>query len=233
VFLLLLLAGSLSANVWLSRRTVQAAPPMRVVGRIPGPEPGTELPVLDAVNLDGSSNSYDFRTAGVPTIVFVLRKDCGWCSRNLRNVKAIAAQTKGRFRVVALSLDSAPEARQYVKQRQIDLPMYVQPGDAARVAFKGFQSTPQTVVINTAGRIEKAWTGAFLPPLDEEVSSYFTVKLPGLDTDAAPGRVGDCEGPNGGGFSAGAIAQFKEGFKRCEADGKWEPVTIPGLPAGQ
>ena len=81
-----LLALSLSLNVYLGLK-VQGRPP--VTGRHTLPPIGTIVPTISAKDMDGADVRLNWDSDYRPTVVYFFAPTCGWCARNLANIKRL------------------------------------------------------------------------------------------------------------------------------------------------
>ena len=173
------LCTSLGLNVYQALEIrgafVPRAPEVRVGAKLPSP-----FAVTDP---DGRSAALNFAEDPRPTVVYVLSPLCGWCARNEANIKALVAQAGPRFRFVGLSI--APQnLREYVIGGHAPFPVYLV--NSADVIKKlNLSSTPQTLVVDSSGRVKKAWPGAYIDKNRTEIEKFFGVSLPGLQEVAA------------------------------------------------
>jgi hypothetical protein len=167
------------AHTWRLRAEQAAA---GVPGRSAEPPGlGTVLPTLKGRHLDGSQAVVDFAATRNPTLLYVLSPQCIWCLRNRANIQTLLSQSKGKYRVVLVSLN--PQGfSEHVAENKLNMP------DVELVAWvpeaflrtHNLTSTPQTLVVSPDGRILKWWRGAFNGEKQQQVEEYFGVHLPGL-----------------------------------------------------
>jgi peroxiredoxin len=138
---------------------------------------GTELPPLDLVASDGRPVQLRYAAGGLPTVLYYFSPTCGWCERNWRNVAAVERQTKGRYRFVPLS--TTIDVQRIRAAHGIDFEIYSGLTEEARRAH-GLAGTPHTIVVSPAGRVLKAWAGAYNERVSREIATYLQVDLPGL-----------------------------------------------------
>jgi len=119
----------------------------------------------------------DFRADDMPTVLYIYRPTCGWCAKNLQNIKELAQhvqQTGGR--VIGLSLET-DGLEQYVQKSDMGLSQAIR-------TFHGFHGeilgvTPHTLVVRK-GKVVEDWCGAYSGNLQTQVESVFGVHLPGF-----------------------------------------------------
>jgi hypothetical protein len=86
-----------------------------------------------------------------------------------------------RFRFVAASTRPTDIAEYLDTHRPLAaLPVIADPELEDRLVYRLFD-TPQTIVIDRQGRVEKIWLGAFGGRRQADAEEYFGVSLPGVD----------------------------------------------------
>ncbi len=175
-FLLVLLALSLGANVWLGLKVRQA----RHMGAPPEIKlrAGDTLPPLLAVDADGRAATLSAGDDQRPTVFYVYSHACGWCRRNQPAVQALAEQAGARFRFVGLCM--GPKEACARSEGDPPFPLYagVKP---KQVMELGLGSVPQTIVVSPTGKVEQIYRGAWVQSLRDDVQGYFKVALPELE----------------------------------------------------
>jgi|ERR1044072_359541 thioredoxin-related protein len=177
IFLLLVLLGSLSLNVYLGWKVRHAEPTsnFQSIVRI---EPGTKVMPLRAVDMDGQPHLVSYNDVNRPTVVYVIAPSCIWCERNRENIDQVARLKGNEFRFVGLSL-AVSGLKEYLGQHNLSFPVYTVLDSETIKAF-GLGATPQTIVISPDGKVLKNWTGAYREQSQREVEEYFHLSLPGL-----------------------------------------------------
>lgn len=179
-FLLVLLAASLSLNVYLGwsvkrlKGVAAVRPPETVVLT-----PGVTVGPVSAVSLSGKrQETIGYAETDKPTVFYVFSPSCVWCERNTQNINLVADQTRDSFRFIGLSL-SDDGLQEYVTSHRFNFPVYtgVAPESAQML---GLGSTPQTIVISPDGRVQQNWVGAYASMTQPQVEGFFNVRLPGL-----------------------------------------------------
>jgi hypothetical protein len=59
-------------------------------------------------------------------------------------------------------------------------PIYIRPDAEAVAAYRFGSATPQTLLIDSSGRIVHSWIGAYAGTVGKEIEDVFKIKLPGL-----------------------------------------------------
>jgi hypothetical protein len=146
VVLIAALSGVVVLQRLQMRRPAPPPPPYRV---------GEMLPPFTLNTLDGRSARIEW-TGRLPTMIYVLRPDCVWCSRNLASLRAVVGAASG-YRIVGVSLRSAG-LKQYVKETGLPFPIYVVP-DANTVQSLRLNVTPETIIVARTGVVVKVFQG--------------------------------------------------------------------------
>lgn len=171
--LVLLLLASAGLNVTLAnelrtRRTARTATL----------EVGTKVTPFTARDLNGNPTRVDF-VGPTPTVLYYFSASCGWCRRNWPNIEALAAQTRGRYRFIAIAA-SADAGADVSRLRGSGAVFDVLTGlDEQTTAAYGFRGTPQTVVVSAEGRVLSSWAGAYSGAVQALVERFFSATLPG------------------------------------------------------
>src|SRR5579871_6184932 len=96
-------AVSLATNLLLVRQiqhqNLQMAT-VRAMGRL---AVGASAEGIDAESMQGRKVHLNLADGGVPTVLYSFSPQCGWCKRNLPNVRALIAGSRGRFRIIGVS----------------------------------------------------------------------------------------------------------------------------------
>jgi peroxiredoxin len=139
---------------------------------------GTIVPPLTANRLDGQKDAISYRDTTQPTVLYIFTPSCGWCARNMENLKTLLDKDGGQYRFIGLSL-SADTLPEYVAKNELRLPVY---SDLSPEALKTYKlgSTPQTIVISPEGKVLQDWVGAYVGDQKSQVEAFFHVNLPGL-----------------------------------------------------
>lgn len=138
-----------------------------------------KLPELRLINTNGQLTTLTFTRTDPPTILYVFRPGCGWCAKNLNNIKEMSRQlgSTGRYRIIGISLDENG-LKEYLQKSQLNFPVYsgMSGDDRARLAMGG---TPQTIQVAN-GTVVQAWAGAYSGEVAKDVEAAFGIRLPGL-----------------------------------------------------
>jgi len=170
--------ASLMANValtWRARKLereltdpASGTAPVGPVGLIVAP--------LTGVDGNGTSVTIDQAKSSRPTVLYILAPNCPYCAQNRNNILSLAQSNADTYRFigVTVSRDGPPEL-----QDQYPFPI-IGGVEVEQLARYGFAGTPQTLVIDSAGYIERNWIGAYRGATLREVEDWFGVRLPGI-----------------------------------------------------
>lgn len=173
LFLVLLLALSVTINVGLTIKIKEYSrvdPPTQL-------EVGSRVGPLQATDLEGQPVTIEYQSADKPTILYAMSISCPACARNVNNVRALAEQTAGRYRLIALA--SEPEGMaEYVRREKLSFPILIATDATAR-EYK-LRTIPAMMVIDGSGQVTHTWIGALFSTSQRSVESALGVTLPGL-----------------------------------------------------
>jgi len=140
--------------------------------------PGTTLPPLEGFDSNGARHSIDYGQDPRKTVLLVLSPRCQACEENMPNWEAIINGLDRRsFRLAAVSLRSEG-FKEYASQRGINqVPVLTKIDPKQRVAYN-LALTPQTILIDAGGKVEKVWTGVLWGEDKQDVELALNVQLP-------------------------------------------------------
>jgi thioredoxin-related protein len=180
VLLPCLLVISISINVLLAQKVKDLKNRIVFIKTEQSLTIGSVVPSIQAKDISGRAVSITYSGNGKPTILYIFKPECSWCTRNLQNVKALAKEVDKDFNFVGLSLVS-DKLRDYIALHKVGFPVYTELPSDVIAAYK-FGGTPQTIVVSPEGKILKNWAGAYSGSVQEEIEQYFSIKMPGLIT---------------------------------------------------
>lgn len=150
-------------------------------------KPGTAAPPISATRVDGDIGMVEtirYDTTDLPTVLYVLSPQCGWCVRNEVSISRLVAEKGHEYRFVALSLVTDGAAK-YWSQHDLGMPLYADVSEQTRDAYK-MGATPQTIVVSPDGVVIANWNGAYLASQKDKIEAFFKVSLPDVKRDAGP-----------------------------------------------
>ena len=155
---------------------------------------GTIVPSLSGIDLDGNRYALAYGSDPRKVVMFVFSPRCGFCTKNMPNWIAIAdTLDRKSFRIVAVSIVSEG-VKDYVSQSKLaGVPIIAEVDPKSRLSYE-MTVTPQTILIDSTGRVEKVWIGLTLKDDRADIERSLKVKLPtsaddvSLITNATEGR---------------------------------------------
>jgi len=176
-----LLLASVLLNVGLSLKVRQLRGELRPTSFVGG----AIAPTADLGGVNGGKIHLAFPQYR-PVLLYWFSPACGWCQTNLPNLKALAAQSNGRYTLLPVSSADKVDILRYVQREKVQFPVYTI--DAAVAKQYRLDGTPATLLLSPSGTLEKRWTGAYSPSSLEDIERTLTVRLPGIPTLNAFGR---------------------------------------------
>ena len=173
-----LLISSVVLNVFLARTTKSLRSALLLVKAEDSLRVGATLSPIEAKGLDGRPAVIRYGRDELPTILYVFTPPCSWCTKNIENIKALAEGTKGRYRIIGLSL-SSNNLQEYVTRSGFTFPVYSDLSPGTAIAYR-MGGTPQTIVISNEGKLVKEWKGAYIGNSKKEIETQFGLGLPGI-----------------------------------------------------
>jgi peroxiredoxin len=175
-----LLIVSVVINISLARKTKRLQASLDTIASGKRILLGTAVPPLQATNMSGESVNVSYADSERPTVIYVFSASCGWCEKNLENIKFLATSLKGSYRFVGLSIDrDRVQLEEYMTKTNLPFPVYHSPPTATWTDYR-LGATPMTIVVSPEGKVIEDWSGAYAEPTREEVESFFKIKLPGI-----------------------------------------------------
>lgn len=120
---------------------------------------GMSVPDLKGFDLSGKLVEVDFGKDPRKVLVFVFSPTCGFCKQNWPNWwDVMSSLNREVVRPVAVDVTSSTTAVFVVEHKLNDIAVMNQVDPTARMRYR-FQLTPQTILIDSNGKVEKVWTG--------------------------------------------------------------------------
>jgi peroxiredoxin len=176
--LLLLLTVSVGLNVLLAHRVHQLG--VATIGQFLQAQlqVGAFVPPIAAKGLDGQSEKITYGDSDRPTVLYIFTPQCGWCTRNMDNLKALLRAKGQDNRFIGVSLSPIGLA-EYLRTHQLTIPVLTGLSSDTISAYK-LGGTPQTLVISPKGQILQNWRGAWTNKQQSEIEAFFHITLPGI-----------------------------------------------------
>jgi hypothetical protein len=189
LFLPLLLTLSLALNVtfgWVIRGLRQDAVAVRAAGFHAG-DSVAAMPTIEGTNAHASFNVQR------PTLLYVFSPQCKWCDANYANMRAVYEAANSQYDFVGVTQNTTG-LDEYLKRQPF--PGRVIVADGSRLPAEQANDlgvTPQLLVVDQSGAIQRAWAGALFGAKLAEAEAFFKAKLPGVaevpdDTTAVTGK---------------------------------------------
>ena len=177
---LLMIVGS--ALLFINVLLVQQNKKLKVLASRPDRaleiKPGTALPPLEGVDSDGNRRSVNYGQDSRKTVLLIFSPRCSACGESMPTWEALINRLDRRaFQIAAVSLQ--PEGvKEYARQRGIDrIPILTKIDPKYRVAYN-LALTPQIILIDSGGKVEKVWTGVLRTEEKQDVERTLNVRLP-------------------------------------------------------
>lgn len=136
---------------------------------------GAIVPQIKAKSIDGRTATIRFEDSDRPTLLYFFSPGCETCERNVRNIKVLAEQKSADYRVIGFSLtDEGLE--QYVREKEINFPVYSGLGVETTLAYK-LGRVPQTTIVSPDGKALANWHGPFDGRQRLAIEDYFGIKF--------------------------------------------------------
>lgn len=130
---------------------------------------GTSVPDLKGYDLSGRPVKLDYGKDPRKVLVFVFSPTCSFCTENWPKWwNLISALNREAVRPVAVDVTSSSTAVFVTEHRLKDVPVINQVDPPARIQYR-LQLTPQTILIDQAGKVEKVWSGVLNSAAVEEL----------------------------------------------------------------
>lgn len=139
-------------------------------------KPGDVVPPLRGVDSYGNQFTLQYSGSASRTLLFVFSPHCGWCEKNMPNWRSIVdGADRNQLRIVAVSTVTS-DAKDYTEGIHLaSVPTIVdlEPGDKD---IYRLTSTPQTILIDSSGRVERIWVGALTEEQMKDFRSFVEAK---------------------------------------------------------
>jgi peroxiredoxin len=142
------------------------------------PKVGMKMSHFSGFNEKDEEVSFEWGKDNRKTLVLVFSPTCGFCKKNMANWQAILKdidRTKFRPLLVSGITTNVMEFIEYYKIENV--PILFRPEPKLVVEY-AMHITPQTIIMDSNGTVEKTWIGAFQPEQKSEIEQTLEVKLP-------------------------------------------------------
>jgi hypothetical protein len=150
-------------------------------------QPGTQLPPITGIDLNGNRFTMDYGQDPRKTLLLVFSPGCRFCKENMPNWEAMmGGLDKNSYRVTGVSL-MEDGLKEYLAEYGLgDLPVVAEIDPQVRVGYNLVLS-PQTILIDSEGKAERVWTGLIEGEKKDELERILNIQLPIADkSEPAP-----------------------------------------------
>lgn len=120
---------------------------------------GTQMPDLRGFDPDGKQVEVLYGKDLRKVLVLVFSPTCAFCDQNWPTwEQVISSLDRSVVRPVGVDVSSTAQAPFLSQHHLTGLPVFVKVDPFAMVKYR-FQLTPQTILVDRAGKVEKVWTG--------------------------------------------------------------------------
>jgi peroxiredoxin len=138
---------------------------------------GRAVPGFEGLDVAGNRIQVKYNEDQRKTLLLVFSPGCRFCRENMGSWRAIVrALDPTRCRTIAVSL-LTPGTKEYLDEYGfIDFPVIAEMDPKARVEYN-LTLSPQTIVIDPSGVVEKVWNGLLVEDSIREVESALDMRL--------------------------------------------------------
>lgn len=120
---------------------------------------GTSVPDLKGYDLSGRPVELAYGKDVRKVLVLVYSPTCSFCTKNWPMWQdLLSGLNRGAVRPVAVDVTNSSTPAFLIEHRLNDLPVMTQVDPTARIRYR-FQLTPQTILVDDTGKVEKVWSG--------------------------------------------------------------------------
>jgi thiol-disulfide isomerase/thioredoxin len=120
---------------------------------------GTQMPDLKGFDAAGKPLDVQYGKDSRKVLVLVYSPVCGFCEQNWPKWdQLISGLDRGAVRLVAVDVTATTKQPFIVQHKMADLPVFVQIDPRDTLDYR-FHLTPQTILLDRDGKVEKEWTG--------------------------------------------------------------------------
>ena len=138
---------------------------------------GTVVPALSGLDLNGNKITLDYQNDPRKAVMLVFSPRCSYCVDNMPNWQSIAqGLDRTQYRILAVSITTSG-LKDYVAQYSLgDVPLIAEVEPKSRVSYE-MNVTPQTILIDSNGKVEKIWNGVIQDADRTDVERSLGLKL--------------------------------------------------------
>jgi hypothetical protein len=162
LFAAIAVVAVLGQRAWISAHRPTPTPPFQV---------GESVPAFKGLDVAQSDQ----------TLLMVLRHNCGFCAASVPFYRELGnkfgpAMSNGRTRLVVVTTDDPPTAKEYVRKNQFNVNAIVSvpPSRQSELRILG---TPTLLLTDKSGRINRIWSGQLDELHEAEVTTALTADV--------------------------------------------------------
>lgn len=149
----------LCANVALIRQNSQLKARLALPPPALEASAGAQVPDLRGVDPEGKPVEVLYGKDSRKVLVLVFSPTCPFCDQNWPGwQRVISSLDRSAVRPVAVDVTSATTAGFVLQHQLAGMPVLLKVDPRATLDYR-FQLTPQTILVDPAGKVEKVWTG--------------------------------------------------------------------------
>ncbi len=122
-------------------------------------EAGASVPDLKGYDINGKPLTIDYGQDQRKVLVLVFSPTCRFCVENWPKWWGLMRSLdRGAVRPVGVDVTSSSSSAFLAEHHLSDIPVLLQVDPKSRIDYR-FQITPQTILVDRNGKVEKAWSG--------------------------------------------------------------------------
>lgn len=123
---------------------------------------GQSVKSLSGIDINNEKQNLEWGQDNRKTLLFIFSPKCSFCVENMPTVKSILAKTdKASFRIVFVSLMNEGTMEFAEKYDIRNIPLFTEVDPVSKIEYE-MKLTPQTILIDPNGKVEKVWIGLML-----------------------------------------------------------------------
>lgn len=147
------------------------------MSRRDAPKVGTIVDSLQLLTVTGDHVNLPIAKRERPAVLYVFTPTCKWCAKNVDNIQHFFAATRDRYDYVGLSLTSSG-LKEYLDRTRLNFQVYVVEKNQISQGIN-LTLTPETLVFDRDGRLQRVFDGYYTPETSKAISSYFGLNRDG------------------------------------------------------
>ena len=137
---------------------------------------GNTLANFNAKDLNGNLAVINYDEDNAKRVLLYFHPTCGFCKKQMPYWKELVSKADpAKYKVTAITTDENADAiKEYLNKYNVTSweTLSIKKEDADKAEFSG---TPTTVVLDTSGKVEKAWVGMWREKELADAGNYFSI----------------------------------------------------------